>query len=93
MKPSELIEDRDSWTKGAMARDKDGKMVPVHSSDASCWCLWGAFMKCGLQICDYTEFMDDILCDTFSERFPSEFNDSPSTTHQNVIDVLQKHGL
>jgi hypothetical protein len=41
----ELIEDKQHWTTGALARDKDGNWVPPESEQAVCWCVAGAAYK------------------------------------------------
>ena len=47
MNAKELIRDRDNWTQGTMARDKNGKGVLAYSPDAVCFCVTGALTRCG----------------------------------------------
>lgn len=40
-----LLSDPKKHTVAAMARDKDGKIVPPTAKNAACWCLIGALRK------------------------------------------------
>lgn len=46
MKVRELFNNKDKWTKGLYARDKDGFSVDPEGSNAVCFCLVGALRKC-----------------------------------------------
>lgn len=40
-----LIERPEAWTKGVVARDTFGSPITPDSSDAVCWCAYGALAK------------------------------------------------
>ena len=46
MKVRDLLTDETKWTKGAFARDKEGKVIGSGSPLACCWCLSGAAFHC-----------------------------------------------
>lgn len=46
MKIKELLDKQEKWTKGAMARDKNGQSVASYHKKAICWCLNGALNHC-----------------------------------------------
>lgn len=46
MKIRELFADKSKWTRGAMARDKDGNRATPTSRCSTCWCMLGAIYKC-----------------------------------------------
>ncbi|QIG70707.1 hypothetical protein EVB91_156 [Rhizobium phage RHph_I1_18] len=41
----QLIESESSWTKGMVARDKDGYRIELYDSKAVCFCAYGAVAK------------------------------------------------
>ena len=43
----DLLSDPERWTQGASARDAKGRIVDVHSEDATCFCAVGAFYRVG----------------------------------------------
>ena len=45
MKAHELINTREKWTTGTLARDKEEQKVEYDSPQAVCWCMWGAICK------------------------------------------------
>lgn len=48
MKIKELLSDASKWTQGRHAADEKGNDELPESSNAVCWCLSGAIMKCYL---------------------------------------------
>lgn len=46
MKIKELLDSETKWTKGSMAKDKEGNAVPYGSQEATCYCLLGAAHLC-----------------------------------------------
>ena len=44
---SELLDNADTWTRCAYARNAQGHPVEPHDPAAVRWCLWGAAEKCG----------------------------------------------
>jgi hypothetical protein len=91
----ELLTPETSWTKGAVARDKEGKSVGTAAHpDATCFCLIGGVQK----VCpsDYRERRDMFthLERAIRQRFQNRdheiefFNDNPETTHGDVLTVI-----
>lgn len=94
MKVKELLADPNKWTKGSSARDSVGIPVHIDSDRATCFCMRGALVKvCGEDenrySRDYDKLMATILEDT-CVRSITYFNDHPSTTHQDILRVLEK---
>ena len=81
MKISELLCDESKWCKEHNAVDAQGNSVYHGSEEAVKWCLLGAFLKCGL----IPELGQIINVDI------TEFNDDPSTTFQDVLEVIRKY--
>ena len=46
MKIYELLDSPDKWTRCNYAKTKDGDYCKSNSSNACCWCLYGAMLKC-----------------------------------------------
>jgi hypothetical protein len=89
-----LIEKPEAWTQGAYARDAAGELIPREESGdafaddefaplrdaAACFCLYGAGIRCGLQI---YEFGNALGIDVVG------FNDAPNRTHSEVLALLR----
>lgn len=90
----ELLSDSDSWTQGTHARTNDGRAVSLLSPHATSYCLLGALYKV---YC--SDFSGTVVSSDFSGAVVSHlqsgvpefnfslslFNDSPSTTHEDVV--------
>ena len=46
MKIRELLSDESKWCRGSLSLDKEGNKIDPIDSQACCWCLYGACMKC-----------------------------------------------
>ena len=100
MKPSELLSDASKWTKGYYARNEHGGLEPARSPVATCFCIFGALLRCynGLPG-ERTQKVAKIILKRFPERVAHEdstlpgFNDHPDTTYEEVISVLKEAGL
>lgn len=46
----DLLDDKNRWTKGTVARDADGAHVLTTDSDAVQWCAVGAMEKCSVEV-------------------------------------------
>ena len=86
--PSELLAKKENWTKGASARDQNGEPVAILSEDAVSFCIYGACVRCNVD----REKLRSII-NTRGFWAMENFNDSPSTTHDDVLSVLQEAGL
>lgn len=107
MKPSELLDKPEKWTKGVPARTATGEQSPSFTSDAVCWCALGALTRCGVYDRKLKIKLGEIAAKLFPERvkdckrislqqgiyFAAAFNDHPDTTFEDVRKVLIESGL
>lgn len=93
-----VLKTPESWTKNAFARNKLGKPVPFDAPDAVCHCLSGASLLVR-QYFPPEESFNEAFTKTASSmgRTASKdsawvpaFNDDPSTTHEDVIVILDE---
>jgi hypothetical protein len=77
-----LIEKPEAWTTEYHARDKNGICVDPHSKKAVCWCIDGAFQKCGLSI-----LQTEVALGLPRIGDAPDFNDSH--THSEVLALLK----
>jgi len=97
-----LIENPENWTKGEIARNSDGKICAADGRGAVCWCSVGAVDRAWLRSenTDYSvQHQALTLLDRLSGREDTEycrpvaaFNDSPETTHADVL-ALFDHAI
>lgn len=91
MKAWQLIERPENWAQGGYAKDPDGQLVNWKDDTACCWCVLGALHKCypSKDLFDASSRLvrDRIL--RFAEGIDL-WNDSPSTTHAQVLAVLKE---
>ena len=93
-KTRELISDEKRWCKFADARREDGVRVSPISESACCYCLTGAMWKV---------MMEDLMHESEYQHMVAtvkkhanwfghiqKFNDKLSTTHEDVINALDK---
>jgi hypothetical protein len=85
-----LLSDPARWTRGEMARSMFGAPTDPAGPNATCWCVMGAI---------HHETKDDpflsgsvyqILRVQLQGRAVSEFNDDPTTTHDDLILLIDK---
>lgn len=93
MKPSELLNSPDKWTKGSAAKTKDG--IPIYSGnpEAYSFCLYGALNKCFESDTILYDINYNKIRDVLKSKFLSGFNDAPKTTYEDIINVLKKCDL
>lgn len=95
MKPSELIDTPEKWTKGCAARTVAGVPTSSWSKDACCWCIWGGFNKCyddaHIRIHKSLHKANVLKIIPFGMCF-SEWQDQPERTHAEVLAVLKAVG-
>jgi hypothetical protein len=81
-----LLDNKDKWTQGAFARDKDGNAVHYDDPTAVCYCLTGAISKVTLDASDYILGSYYELTREVAKNLPSgqillaAFNDSSNFT-------------
>jgi hypothetical protein len=94
MKVRELLSNPDHWAKRNYAYNAQNQKVDWDSPDACKFCLLGACGKVlnltfeGEVSIFHTE-VSEALEDTCEEPIPA-FNDRGSTTHQNILDCIDK---
>ena len=99
----DIIAERKHWTKGYGALTSDGREVDVLSEEACAWCLLGALEKACLEHAEKhnhvrrAELMVGVCEDLLMEHIGQNhafavvnFNDKRSTTHEKVLEVLDK---
>ena len=90
------IEDENRWTKGALARDSDGRPRDPTGESATCWCLAGAVI-----VAVDRAYVDDIirLLDRCVPNGPwglaaehpyVRYNDHDDVTHADVLRLLDQ---
>jgi len=95
----ELLSSPECWTKGALARTREGRVADPQSDDAAAWCLLGALMKC------YPETVVECLVEPIADhlgimladsnrRFPlTQWNDHPDRTWDDVMHLVRHLGI
>ena len=78
----ELISNPVKWTTRFWARNAAGKPITSYSPEACQWCSWGALMKvqAGGDINVAYQTLTDFMYGNIAA-----FNDSPNTTHADVM--------
>ena len=86
--PSKLLANSENWTKGSYSVDNHGDSVGLSDPSATSFCIVGACMRCGV----FSDKLEQIIV---ARGFTSleNFNDHPSTTHEDVLSVLLEAGL
>jgi hypothetical protein len=99
-----LLLDESRWTKGANARDLYGRAVGSTTDDAQCFCLLGAIRHTTQSVNNRYILRDDLkrliasaihkvngyhIMDLSTTDEITQFNDNRSTTHQDVMRVLE----
>jgi len=98
VKVKELLSDESKWTKGAYAKDENGRYVSCHSSLAVSFCLIGSIERCyGDDDRAYVSVRNQVLeylnKNVVDSRFSTnivQFNDRCATWNdvKTMIDVL-----
>ena len=91
MKISETIT-KETWTKGAFARDKNGNAVGILDQRAVAWCLIGWIEKVYFNSWPSKvrrEVAAQIKVTTVF-RTTADFNDHPETTFEDVLDLCKR---
>ena len=88
MKPSELLAEPGRWAKRVLARTSSRFKTGPLSVSAFSFCIIGACIRCNI----FSESLEPII-KARGFKSVAGFNDHPSTTHENVLSVLQEAGL
>lgn len=82
----ELLGDESRWTRDNLAHDVYGVEIDPRSKNAVCWCVMGAVQKfspgAGYQGAALSR-VHSVVGESIDE-----FNDNPTTTHADVLRVL-----
>ncbi len=94
-KARELLAVPERWTKRAEARNTKRREVYWSSEDAVCWCLAGAISKISPSMRDAWRAEDALdavapPAPRSSERPYIAFNDRRSTTHADILALLDR---
>ena len=92
MKAHELLSDPNKWTKDVLARRHDGSPVPPTSPAACSFCIVGALYHCypSEQAMKIWIKLDEEFYDKNDEKGIGDWNDDPSRTHEEVVELLKK---
>jgi hypothetical protein len=71
-----------------MARKVTGHPVPPESNEAVCFCVMGALARC-YPVYTKRFVLEEVIRERV-EKAISEWNDSNSTTHEDVIRILKE---
>lgn len=92
MKIHELFTDESKWTQGENAIDALGFCVPVVSTDAVCWCLFGALTCCYWEENDFAWALGKLRAELKKESI-TDWNDASERTFQEVRDLVVRLGI
>lgn len=87
MKAYELLAKPEAWIKGRIAVDRYGNPVSESDPQACRFCLVGAICHCYDGI-EYGQAINKL--ENAVRSGIATFNDSPSTTHNMVVELLRK---
>ena len=86
----DLLRDPAKWTKGHYARAADGGRADMYSKEAASFCILGAIGRCHVHHAPYNEAVHRVQAQVKPFVSIGAFNDSPLTTHADVVRVLKK---
>lgn len=83
---------RKGWTKGTMARTKDGRRIPYTENEAVSFCARGALARACVNLNQYECFMTvenefEVRIDNYSM---AEYNDSLAKSAEDVAKVFDE---
>ena len=84
----DLFDAPEKWTKGVMARDKDGRDTFPSGIDAVCWCLIGGMAKIVGNADHRYYMMGDALHSLVPHIQLTKFNDDPATTWWTIHELI-----
>lgn len=84
----ELLSDGRRWTIFALARDENYMRVLPQDKYACSWCLLGAIQRVYPNIIDQIEVIDKLISIIHTDI--TTFNDLHSTSHEDIIRVLEE---
>lgn len=90
IKIKETINTPNKWCKGFYATNKNGKPVLVNDDTALCFCISGAMDKVIFYYPDKIKIHNKLFFTLNLNMNLTIFNDSSETTHQDVMDLIDK---
>lgn len=89
-----LIDTPKKWTKGALARAESGEPIYTDDPEAVCFCLHGAVNRVSGHQEHLRRGAKDKIALAIDTMYPgygiAEFNDSSETTHEMMLELLDK---
>lgn len=87
------LDDKDKWTKGAIARDENGKRLNMLSLEkAECWCITGAMdsFRPTTQVYEKAYLALLAVINNVAPDTPSVegYNDASSTTYKDILNII-----
>ncbi len=82
----ETLSSPERWTKGSAGKNALGQKIASYSTDAVCWCLFGAVARTEAPWQEQHDALT-LLCDAIGGPVVG-FNDAKATTHADVVRVL-----
>ncbi len=95
MKAKDLLRNPAHWCQGEMARDESGQPCRVRSYEAMKFCLAGALAKCyeENEMFKILEKVQAVIKKKLNTKWEynslSLFNDNPTRSHAEVLEVLE----
>ena len=86
-----MIEQPENWTKGVLARHRNGNPIGYDTKNAYCFCMVGALCRAsndGLIPEEVLNAVKFAVCTIKQTAFLDEFNDDPATTHADVLAAM-----
>lgn len=88
----ELLSDPERWTKNWYAHDAQGGSINAQNREAACWCMLGAIIRVyghGEMATTARHRLRDVIKKHYGEFDVARINDRESTTHADVMNILE----
>ena len=81
------------WTQCCQARNSNGESVYFNHAKAVCWCIYGAVSKAYLGNDEERTMVFQKLEEVIGTRMFAKWNDDPTRTKEEVLEVFRKAGV
>ncbi len=85
-----LLDKPEKWAKFTLARDRFGTEISPENGHAASWCMVGAIRSVTNDHDSSMAFFDALRQTRGDKETTQSWNDKPSTTYKEVIDVLDR---
>jgi len=85
-----VIEKPENWTKGDFARDAKLRPISALSTDAQCFCTWGAIIRVSENAPQMNNAADALYRHLNHPMDLDVFNDDETTTHAEVLSLFDR---